>query len=252
MSSDDELRAAGSVFWRSMCPDITDAEIMALGGLWDEWVGAGKATFRELTLAAYRAGVTQGYGIAAGEWGADETGHPLSEIEQVAARTVRASWEQALRLTQRGGAGPEVVWRDPVTPTIASRVSDVSVFWSDDQVAELLREVRWDMVRRVDGVTLATWTTSDDSEPPVAWTRGVMSEHGVDRSGVYLRQVSMHAEPAGAVQVVTASDVRPGVVVSTCDRPECPNPGHLNHWHCGRCQSPEITSMLGHTGECPS
>lgn len=31
-----------------------------------------------------------------------------------------------------------------------------------------------------------------------------------------------------------------------CDRKGCPQPNHMNHYHCGRCSSPEVTSMLGH------
>lgn len=32
----------------------------------------------------------------------------------------------------------------------------------------------------------------------------------------------------------------------SCTRDNCPTPKQSNHYHCGRCTSPAITSMLGH------
>lgn len=31
-----------------------------------------------------------------------------------------------------------------------------------------------------------------------------------------------------------------------CTRMGCPQPNHMNHYHCGRCTDPAVTSMLGH------
>ncbi len=31
-----------------------------------------------------------------------------------------------------------------------------------------------------------------------------------------------------------------------CDRPGCLGQNHGNHYHCGRCTSPKVTSMMGH------
>lgn len=34
--------------------------------------------------------------------------------------------------------------------------------------------------------------------------------------------------------------------MSICERDGCPDPGQGNHYHCGRCNSAEMTSMMGH------
>ncbi len=34
--------------------------------------------------------------------------------------------------------------------------------------------------------------------------------------------------------------------ITECPREGCPDPENLNHYHCGVCGSPEITSMMGH------
>lgn len=31
-----------------------------------------------------------------------------------------------------------------------------------------------------------------------------------------------------------------------CERKGCPTPSQGNHYHCGRCVSPDVTSMMGH------
>lgn len=35
--------------------------------------------------------------------------------------------------------------------------------------------------------------------------------------------------------------------IRTCFREGCPTPYNNQHYHCGRCSSVDITSMLGHS-----
>jgi hypothetical protein len=38
------------------------------------------------------------------------------------------------------------------------------------------------------------------------------------------------------------------LVEAICPHPQCPWPMHGNHYHCGRCRSPEPTGHQGHYG----